>query len=121
MGGRSDTDFWKYMTNESATDFVNLIRGNAKTRMPSRYDFPTYYGSGGGPLYSHVMYQIGLIDPKIALNDLLKVHSTSEIADALNQLQDEWIDSMSHNMTSKEFHNYRLKLKLRDIRPSSSS
>ena len=109
MGGRTDTNFWKYMTHNGATEFVKLLIENAKTRVPSRYDFSTYYGSGGAPLYSHIMFQIGLIDPNIALQDLIKIHSTKEIKDALTEVQNNWTKSVAQCMTSKEFHSYRFK------------
>lgn len=109
MGGRTDTEFWKYVTNNSATEYNKTLIESSKSRIPSRYDFPTYYGSGGGPLYSHIMYQIGLINPEIAVNDLSRIHTQDDIEHALLDMQDEWYNTMSYCMTSEEFHHYRFK------------
>lgn len=111
MGGRIDTDFWKYIKNECCTEFNKTLIKSAKSRVPSRYDFPTYYGSGGGPLYSHVMYGLGLLDKDVAFYDINRTYEMQDIKNNLLDLQDEWINYMSYCMTSEEFHNYRLKIK----------
>lgn len=89
-GGREDTDFWKYVKNECSTELVDTIIGTAKSRVPGMIDFPTYYGSGGWPLYSHVMYQLGLINKDVAGSHFGKFYMLEDVANSYHDQVDEW-------------------------------
>ena len=63
MGGRSDTEFWKYISSGATkTPYVEDLLEMAKTKLPTVNDFPQYIGSAGWALYSYVMAGLNLID-----------------------------------------------------------
>ena len=55
LGGRTDTDFWKYMTYESATDFAKNLKEMCKSRLPTIFDFPSYPGAAGWLIWCYIL------------------------------------------------------------------
>lgn len=71
MGGRTDSEFWKYISSgETRTEFVSNILEMAKSKTPTAQDFPSYYGSAGWGLYSHVMKGIGVLSSEVCKRDI---------------------------------------------------
>ena len=81
VGGRTDTEFWKYMsTDEAKTPFVKNILEICKTRPPRSSDFNSYFGGVGTPLYNVILHGLGRISPEVALNEL-KLNNAEVSAD----------------------------------------
>jgi tryptophan halogenase len=71
VGGRTDTEFWKYMaTDEAKTPFVKNILEICKNRPPRSSDFNSYFGGVGTPLYNVVLHGLGKISPEVAAAEL---------------------------------------------------
>lgn len=71
MGGRNDSEFWKFVSaGNTKTEMVNDIIETAKSRLPTKNDFPDYLGAAGWGLWSYVMAGLDKIDKKICENEL---------------------------------------------------
>jgi len=71
MGGRQDTDFWKYMSTEDAkTEKTKLILEIAKHRAPNSKDFINLDGSAGYDIWFFVLAGLGIIDPNVCKEEL---------------------------------------------------
>jgi hypothetical protein len=63
MGGRTDSEFWKYIASgETQTDFVRDILETAKVRIPSWNDFIRCHRGVGWELYCYVLAGIGRLN-----------------------------------------------------------
>jgi len=59
-GGKTNTDFWKYVTNEKpVTEIVSEILQLSKTRLTRWDDFETYYGSTNQILWNPILAGLG--------------------------------------------------------------
>jgi hypothetical protein len=65
LGGRTDTDFWKYMTYESSTEFSKNLKEMCKSRIPTKYDFPSYPGAAGWLIWSYVLTGTGQLTSNV--------------------------------------------------------
>lgn len=66
MGGRTDSEFWRYVTSGAIeTEFSKMIREMCKTKMPTLYDFPSYPGAAGWQLWSYILIQTGQLSPEV--------------------------------------------------------
>lgn len=63
---REDTEFWRYMKNESATDFVKNILDVCKARIPTHHDFKKYNYAAGASLWNPTIHALGIITPETA-------------------------------------------------------
>ena len=108
-GGRTDTEFWKYVTNECSTDFVDSIIGSAKSRVLGMYDFPIVYGTPGWPLYSHVMYQLGLINKDTTGSHFGKFYTLEDVANSFHDQIDEWDYNTQNCLSLSELQKLRFK------------
>lgn len=80
MGGRTDSEFWKYISaGNTKTEWVDLMLETAKTRMPSKGDVPDYLGAAGWGLWSYVMAGIGKIDSTLAEKELESVYYDTNV------------------------------------------
>ena len=71
MGGRTDSEFWKYLTSGATkTDFVNNIIEMSKSKMPTFNDFNEYYGAAGWPLWSWVLAGTNNLSADISRQEL---------------------------------------------------
>lgn len=62
MGGRVDSEFWRYMTNgECLTDKSRYILELCETSVPSSLSIDHYFGCAGSMLYNWVLAGIGRI------------------------------------------------------------
>jgi hypothetical protein len=68
--GNTKNDFWKYMTKESATDFVKDIIDISKVRSPDYNDFPKYNGAAGASLWNPTVASLGILKNNTAKNQL---------------------------------------------------
>jgi hypothetical protein len=88
MGGRTDSEFWKYITSGAIeTEFSKMIREMCKTKMPTLYDFPSYPGAAGWQLWSYILIQTGQLSPEVCskyLNDF----SINQAQQELKELHD---------------------------------
>ena len=65
LGGRTDTDFWKYMTYESSTEFAKELKEMCKSRIPTKYDFPSYPGAAGWLIWSYILTGTGQLTSNV--------------------------------------------------------
>jgi tryptophan halogenase len=118
MGGRNDTEFWKYIsTGVTKTDYVADRLEMLKSRLPTIRDFPDYWGAAGWPLWAWVLDGIGHIDPKIALNEINmqipgQYNSLNNIsAEFYYNSQDQFRQSSSRLASYDEFIEYFRKIR----------
>jgi len=88
----------------------------AKTKVPTTFDFPGYFGSAGWPLYSYVMAGLHLIDKDVAANELnLELPGYGKLspvtANTFYEMQDQWRDESNKCLSYKDFVKY-----FRDLR-----
>jgi len=67
---REDTEFWRYMKNESATDFVKNILSVCKARIPTHHDFNKYNFAAGASLWNPTIHALGIITSETAKKQL---------------------------------------------------
>lgn len=117
MGGRSDSDFWKYVkTGATKTPYVEDLLEMAKSRLPTSHDFPRYAGSAGWALYSFVMEGIGVLNVKDSLEELnFEVPGYGSLdfltRNAYYDLQDQFAREIKSYMSYKEFIDYFRKMR----------
>ena len=122
MGGRTDTEFWKYIsTGATKTEYVDNLLETIKVRFPNTNDFPKYYGAAGWPLYSYVMEGLNLLDKKIAFNEIdfnapRVGHIFSAVEENYLLLQKQWHDDYSKCATWEEMINYFRTLRATNAR-----
>ena len=110
LGGRKDSEFWKYITaGNTMTDFNKNLMESCKNRIPTIYDFPSYPGAAGWLIWCHILVGTGQLTSEVA-----KKHLTPTLeADAINHLNtltravakmklthfqyDEYIDVLKNN------------------------
>jgi hypothetical protein len=66
QGGRTDTDFWKYITQDpyAVTDFARDLKDMCKSRIPTKFDFPSYPGAAGWLIWCYVLLGTGQLEAK---------------------------------------------------------
>jgi tryptophan halogenase len=117
MGGRSDTEFWKYInTGVTKTPYVEDLLEMAKHRLPTSHDFPRYAGSAGWALYSYVMAGINRLNNANALTELdlaVPMHGNLRdiTAQAYYDLQDEFAREIRNYQSYEQFINYFRKIR----------
>jgi tryptophan halogenase len=67
---REDTEFWRYMKYESATDFVKDIKNVCRARIPTHNDFEKYGFAAGVALWNPTIHALGLLSPSTAKRQL---------------------------------------------------
>lgn len=66
LGGRTDSEFWKYITaGNTLTDFNKALRETCLSRMPTKYDFPSYPGAAGWLIWCHILIGTGQLSPAV--------------------------------------------------------
>lgn len=77
LGGRNDSEFWKYITSgEAETEFAANLRDMCKTRMPTAFDFPNYSGAADWTIWSYILVGTGQLKPEV-----VKKYLTPKIVD----------------------------------------
>ncbi len=120
MGGRSDSDFWKYVKFDiDKPEYILNLVELSKSGMPNTHEFPSYQGSAGWPLYSYVMAGLGLINKEAAyagLNFNLSGYGNCEqaAAHAYYELQDTWKQDAKACLTYKEFIQHFRELRFKN-------
>jgi tryptophan halogenase len=101
MGGRTDSEFWKYITSgETATDFVKELLESCKVRTPTNRDFDIMFGNADWGLYSYVLSGIGKLHPSISknlLDDLKPVSQARSIYDYEEMIAQTVKDKMKYS------------------------
>ena len=74
QGGRTDTEFWKYITYDSnaVTDFARDLRDMCKSRIPTKFDFPSYPGAAGWLIWCYILLGTGQLTSKVTAKYLDK-------------------------------------------------
>jgi hypothetical protein len=109
MGGRTDSEFWKYITSGATkTEFVSTILEMSKTKLPTQNDFNQYFGSAGWPLWAWVLAGTKNLLPTVSDTELnWNVSGFGNYKEASRIELDTWreqqILQLSNNLTYKEF------------------
>lgn len=108
MGGRTDTEFWKYIkSGATKTDFVDSILEMSKSKMPTFNDFNEYYGAAGWPLYSWVLLGTGNLSMSVCEKELnINLPGfvvNDQIAQEFAQWQRKTKSHISKNLSYKNF------------------
>ena len=82
---RDDTLFWKYVGNETKTEFVSNILHLVNSKMPKGVDFRQFYGYAGSPLWTWILCGLGHINTNIAEKEL-KFYGRDE-----TEIKDLWV------------------------------
>lgn len=80
MGGRNDSEFWKYISSGATeTEFAAELRNMCKTKMPTCFDFPFYPGAAGWDIWSYILVGTGQLT-----SDVARKHLTPELVNSAN-------------------------------------
>ena len=103
MSGRSDTEFWKYMTsNNSKTDKVKDLIEICKHRIPNQKDFDTLDGGAGYDIWIFVIAGIGLVTQDLCKKELQN-HKTFFNHHAMDEYKNEVIFDHKQNKSYQNF------------------
>lgn len=108
MGGRTDTDFWKYMTHDAKrSDKLNEILELAKHRLLRFNDFDQYEGYAGQALWNYTLAGLGYFDKAVIENTFDNHHID------IDQVNADWIKyyvdvkrNMPMAMTTQELNDF---------------
>jgi len=112
MGGRTDSEFWKYITNgNTKTEFVDIILEMSKSKLPTANDFNQYYGAAGWPLWAWVLAGTNNLSPTVSKSELdWNIFNFGNYREAakkeLESWQNDYIKSLDKNLSYKEFIRY---------------
>lgn len=107
MGGRTDSEFWKYISEgHTKTERVTMLLNTARSRMPSKGDVPDYLGAAGWGLWSYVMAGINILDCSLGQKELNSVMFNDSTG--LNDAAKSYINELNINFykESKSFLPY---------------
>ena len=108
-GGRTDSEFWKYMSSGDAnTEFVNTILGMTKSKLPTFNDFDEYYGAAGWPIWSWVLAGTNNLSGTVVKKELdFDVpnlgHYETQAGIELAQWRYNYKSNLQNNLSYKEF------------------
>lgn len=75
MGGRTDSEFWKYISSgNTITEKVQYILNMSKHTVPSEISFDSYYGAAGAPLWNWILAGLGYINNRTAEKTLQRIN-----------------------------------------------
>ncbi len=102
---REDTEFWKYMKYDSATDFVKNIVGVCRARIPTHHDFKKYNFAAGASLWNPTIHALGILTPNTA-KEQLEFCQTKFFTDVKATLDTHLSIVQAENLISvEEFYN----------------
>ena len=105
-GGRTDTEFWRYMSSDSVdTEFVKNVLNSAKDRLLTINDFPSYPGAAGWHLWSYVLHGTHKIPNTISAANL-NPHVVEDAANRLNELKNKIKLLQKENFSYRDFFKY---------------
>ena len=96
-GGRTDTEFWRYMNTDNAkTPFVKNLLEICKHRIPNNSDYHDHFGSVGTPLYNVTLAGLGRLNKQHAIDWLKEKNLT---IDALKEFRSFYtpMDTLTNN------------------------
>lgn len=97
--GREDSEFWRYMKYESATDKVKMVKNIAKSRILAPCDFDLYRNCAGNSLWNPTLINVFPME-KSRADEILKFYSTKIDADPI-----EIYEHLCKTVTSEKFIN----------------
>jgi len=90
-GGRSDTDFWKYMkSEESSTEFVKDILSLCQHTIPSSLNYEEYIGASA-PLWNWSLAGLNLINPDQARETLIALDMYDKAEEAYKEFSSQFL------------------------------
>ena len=111
MGGREDSEFWKYIkTGVTKTEFVKDLLEMAKTNIPTVNVFNDNPGSANWGLWSYVMEGINVINKDVAGAELSCIYDGINLAELAQldyyEMNKQWDQDLQNESTYKEFIEY---------------
>jgi hypothetical protein len=111
MGGRTDSEFWKYVSSgKTKTEFVDNLLTMCKTQMPSNRDLDISFGTPDMGLWSFVLAGTGHITPetsaKVFSGNTVPVIGLADVSGVINEYQKIIDSGVQENMTYSNFINF---------------
>jgi hypothetical protein len=108
MGGRTDSEFWKYINSgKTKTEFVDNLLGMCKTQMPSNRDLDISFGTPDMGLWSYVLAGVGHIAPetsaKIFAGNTVPVIGLADITGVIKEYQKTIDNMITDNLSYSDF------------------
>lgn len=110
-GGREDSPFWHYMTNEAKkSERLQMILHLAKTRLIRFHDFIPYDGYAGQALWAYTLAGLGHFDKNTIKQVMKSANIDLQSLDVDYEIfKEQMISSLSNKMTCDELNNLFLK------------
>jgi hypothetical protein len=110
LTGRSDTPFWKFITNElKLSDKNDYLKNVSKFRTITPFDIEQSHGTAGYPLWCHILDNSGCYERDIIKSEMLHYGNESEIMNEINKLKLQYTNVKSNLVSNEELFKY-LKL-----------
>ena len=111
MGGREDSEFWKYIkTGVTKTEMVKELLEMAKTNIPNINAVPDNPGGANWGLWSYVMEGINVINKDVAGAELSCIYDGINLAELAQldyyEMNKQWDQDLQNESTYKEFIEY---------------
>jgi len=114
QGGRTDTEFWNYITCDSGavTEFARNLKEMCKSRIPTKFDFPSYPGAAGWLIWCYILLGTG----QLKQETLAKYLNQQTIQDSEYYLNKLSIFAETTRLTHYNFSQYLDILKNNNIK-----
>jgi tryptophan halogenase len=110
LTGRSDTPFWKFITNElKLSDKNDYLKNVSKFRTITPFDIEQSHGTAGYPLWCHILDNSGCYERDIIKMEMAHYGNESEIMNEINKLKLQYTNVKSNLVSNEELFKY-LKL-----------
>jgi tryptophan halogenase len=111
MGGRSDSEFWKYISSGATkTEFVDNLLVMCKTQMPSNRDLDLSFGTPDIGLWSYVLAGIGHLTPKTSANifagNTVPIIGLTDMNGVIDEYQKTVDNLLRDNLSYADFINF---------------
>jgi len=110
LTGRSDTPFWKFITNElKLSDKNDYLKNVSKFRTITPFDIEQSHGTAGYPLWCHILDNSGCYERDIIKMEMAHYGNESEIMNEINKLKLQYNNVKPNLVSNEELFKY-LKL-----------
>jgi hypothetical protein len=107
LTGRSDTPFWKFVTNEMiVTDKNKEYLEISKYRLLNMFDVERKHGTPGWPLWCHIMYNAGLFKNEDIINELKYHNKLNDSEDQIKKMITHYNKFKQSLVPTDEFFKY---------------
>jgi hypothetical protein len=111
MGGRTDSEFWKYINSgKTKTEFVDNLLGMCKTQMPSNRDLDIAFGTPDMGLWCFVLAGLGHLAPetsaKVFSGNTVPMLGLNDINSVIKEYQKTADNMLQDNLSYVDFINF---------------